>query len=604
MIAKLTSEQEALIPVYLEKWRSIALSTEPIDRQKASEAVKAVYELIGEQEPLIVFFDSPYSALIHKESLHIKQVGKKLKGAVINKLWKPLEIQLSEQVDSQLKQWLESRRLKIKMGSIQMSEIRDKLAIKLKKHNCIRPEIWSLNCCKADFYINVLNCQSDRQKEWEVFQTLMKDCGWILPYRKLCIICDRPSKISLDDRGSFHAEGEPAIEFVDGFNIYAYRGVRLPEKYSKLPPSRWQTQWIPEEDNPALRRVLAEGCGYKIITTEFTPQQEALIQVYQKKWDAIAVSTERIDRQKAQDAIKSAYGTIGKNEVEILFYDSPYAAAIEIDRQGRIKLGNPIAKQIERQLEVKLWRQIQSQLQRRLQEEFRDRQITTVVWELKLGIVRQLIAINIWKKIGEGLIQGINTDLANKIEFYITAVGCQHNFEKEWELYQVLVENAFWILAYENVCFVCDRPTKINFDDRRRLHAEGEPAIEFADGYSLYAYHGVNLPRKYGYLHPKKWRSQWLLEETNAELRRVLIQAIGYERICQELQTTELDLFREYSLLKIDGADVEPIHLLKMTCPSTGQIHTLRVPPNLTSAREAIRWVNWGIDPEEFAMET
>ena len=50
--------------------------------------------------------------------------------------------------------------------------------------------------------------------------------------------------------------------------------------------------------------------------------------------------------------------------------------------------------------------------------------------------------------------------------------------------------------------------------------------------------------------------------------------------------------------------DIEPIHLLKMICPSTGYIHVLRVPPDLNSAREAIRWINWGIDPEELAVET
>ncbi|WP_242056931.1 MULTISPECIES: DUF6745 domain-containing protein [Oscillatoriales] len=606
MIAELTPEQEALIPVYLEKWRSIALSTEPIDRQKASEAVKAVYEIIGEQEPLIVFFDSPYSALSHKESLHIKQVGKKLKSAVIDKLWKPLEIQLGKQVDSQLKRWLHRQLLKSQMGNIQMSQLREKLAIKLEKHNCIRPEIWSLNCCKAEFYINVLNCQSARNKDWQVLQTFLQDCGWIIPYKKLCIICDRPRKISLDDRGSFHAEGEPAIAFVDEFNIYAYRGVRLPEKYSKLPPSRWQTQWIAEEIDARLRRVLAEGCGYKIIT-EFTPEQEALIPVYKEKWDAILLSTERIDRQKAQDAIKSAYGSIGKNEVDILFYDSPYAAAIDINKQGEIKLGKPIRGKLDSQLAIKLWRQVESQLEMRLKEQLWDRQRSMLASRLEISLRRQMsrqLQDNLWVNFPKAFIRKIGTSWAKEIEFYITVLGCQHNFQKEWELFQLLVKNAFWILAYENVCFVCDRPTKINFDARQRLHAEGEPALEFADGYSLYAYHGVNLPRKYGYLHPKKWRSQWLLQETNAELRRVLIQAIGYERICQELQTTELDLFREYTLLKIDDADVEPIHLLKMTCPSTGQIHALRVPPNLTSAREAIRWVNWGIDPEKFAIET
>ncbi|HSF72306.1 MAG TPA: hypothetical protein VLA84_00740 [Microcoleus sp.] len=101
------------------------------------------------------------------------------------------------------------------------------------------------------------------------------------------------------------------------------------------------------------------------------------------------------------------------------------------------------------------------------------------------------------------------------------------------------------------------------------------------------------------------------VKEQNAEIRRVLIQGIGYDRICQELEATELDNWREYTLLKInfkDDFDVLgqplPVILLKMTCPSTGFIHALRVPPNIESAMEAIRWVNWGVEPEEFSVQT
>jgi hypothetical protein len=152
---------------------------------------------------------------------------------------------------------------------------------------------------------------------------------------------------------------------------------------------------------------------------------------------------------------------------------------------------------------------------------------------------------------------------------------------------------------------VCDRPIKLSFDQEYRLHAEAEPAIQFGDGYSLYSYHGVTLPEKYGTLHPHQWQAQWLLEEDNAELRRLLIQVIGYARVCQELQAQQLDFWQEYTLLKIDNdVDIEPIYLLKMTCHSTGFIHALRVPPDMKSAREAIRWVNWGIDPEEFCVQT
>ncbi|MGA9378417.1 MAG: leucine-rich repeat domain-containing protein, partial [Phormidium sp.] len=124
--------------------------------------------------------------------------------------------------------------------------------------------------------------------------------------------------------------------------------------------------------------------------------------------------------------------------------------------------------------------------------------------------------------------------------------------------------------------------------------------------------YNLELPKKY-FLPFHQWQAEWILSEDNAELRRVLIQQIGYDRICQELLATELDTWREYSLLKIDifddfdienESELEATYLLKMTCPSTGFIHALRVPPEMRSAREAIRWVNWEVDPEEFARET
>lgn len=48
----------------------------------------------------------------------------------------------------------------------------------------------------------------------------------------------------------------------------------------------------------------------------------------------------------------------------------------------------------------------------------------------------------------------------------------------------------------------------------------------------------------------------------------------------------------------------EPVHLLKMTCPSTGHIHVMRLPPDIDSVRKAIRWVNGDIDPEKFSVQT
>lgn len=199
------------------------------------------------------------------------------------------------------------------------------------------------------------------------------------------------------------------------------------------------------------------------------------------------------------------------------------------------------------------------------------------------------------------------------IDFCTMELGCPCN-QKLWQSLQILVSSCSMVLPRTNFCYVSPRPIQIRLDDQRRLHGEGEPAIEFAVGTQIYFYHGVLVSDRYGKLHPHQWKADWVLRETNAEIRRILIQGIGYGRLCQELTTQTLDTWREYTLLKIEvptvgyvnGREVaeEPILLLKMTCPSTHHIHVLRVPPNLRSARQAAKWVNWDIDPQSLAIET
>lgn len=90
------------------------------------------------------------------------------------------------------------------------------------------------------------------------------------------------------------------------------------------------------------------------------------------------------------------------------------------------------------------------------------------------------------------------------------------------------------------MAIICDRPTKLLFDKEGRLHGEATPALQFADEYSLYAYQGVILPVQYGVVNPSKWRAKWLLKNHSPELKQVLIQGIGDERLRQELTAEEL----------------------------------------------------------------
>lgn len=362
---------------------------------------------------------------------------------------------------------------------------------------------------------------------------------------------------------------------------------------------------------------------------KLTHEQEALIPVYQNKWRQKVLSTERINRDKATQAIKEAYVLMdfGLDEPKIIFCDSPYAAQtwlinqasperIEDWLQNPDSLGSLIASSIHQELVQPLSKQL-------ISYDAREKIGTKLDYIATLERSSHEIFNNLIEKLynqiqdrTEGLSFYIEAQLNDCFQpethinwvaasdFCISVLGLAYRHDA-WETFKSIEENCGWIFACDEFCLICEKPLKYNFDDNNQLHAEGEAAVEFADGYSLYAYHGAVLPEKYGKLHPKDWKAQWLLEEDNAELRRVLIQGIGYARILEELQAVELDSYKEYTLLKIDSdVDIEPIYLLKMICPSTKHIHILRVPPNIESAQAAITWVNCNIPPEDFSQQT
>ena len=338
----------------------------------------------------------------------------------------------------------------------------------------------------------------------------------------------------------------------------------------------------------------------------------------------LTLSTAPIDAQKATEAIKVAYAAIGLEEPSVIICSSPRDAYLQIfnrlkddDSQNcSDEYSNRLGKNLHQKwmspvgefASPAVWKYevdrmtIESEADSTLSSLMNELVDSYVRWEQTMGNVfpNQVLSLRQSRKTPTTLFKEIYLT-----QLYISSgVNISQKAQEILRSQKLLFEHCGLIFAFEKICFVCDRPRHLRFDSQNRLHAEGEPAIEFADGWNFYYYHGVRLPEEYGQVHPNQWQSQWLLAEENAELRRVLIQGIGYDRICQELEAKQIDSWQEYVLLQIDNADVEPICLLKMTCPSTGFIHGLRVPPNLTSAREAIGWVNWDIDPEEFSVQT
>jgi hypothetical protein len=249
----LTPEQAALIPVYQAKWREIALSTEPIDLAIATGVLQELYAKLGLTPPEILFFDSPYAALMSGIFNQVSySIQYELEHLLENLLWSVFgQEPLLQDLDDQLWRLTDSQ-FASNLGFLLQSQLEDQLIDYPQEwlwnhlNSCLQPQLWQ-DCHGSwfDFFISVLQYPHNARK-WEILQTLGQHSGWLFPYHDHCIVCGRPTKLRLDNENQFHAEGEPAIQFADGFAVYAYHGIRVFLKYGASPPTQWQSQWILE----------------------------------------------------------------------------------------------------------------------------------------------------------------------------------------------------------------------------------------------------------------------------------------------------------------------------------------------------------------------
>jgi hypothetical protein len=223
-LTTLTLAQELIVQPQWEKWERFVLSTERIDRAKAVEAMKSIYTLMGEEEPNFIICDSPHEALSHisADSLHL---GRRIE--------KNIRRPLREQIESQLT---------LELIEALYSELRpDRLVLQGQMESCVERHLnlrkfiaashWFDLSILLDLGNSILGCIYDRQKG-DVIRSVLENTGWILPYSKTCIICDRPTRISFslfDDGEYIHADGEAAIYFADGFSMYVHHGQLIRE---------------------------------------------------------------------------------------------------------------------------------------------------------------------------------------------------------------------------------------------------------------------------------------------------------------------------------------------------------------------------------------
>ena len=294
----------------------------------------------------------------------------------------------------------------------------------------------------------------------------------------------------------------------------------------------------------------------------FTDEQIATFPSYVKKWTDIGLSTSKLDKKHAKAAIINLYkcGELAPPK-KIVFCSSPlmalYVKAMRDVKDITVKNTYPTDFSI-------VMKDISKDIADNMSSSFSD------------FIYGQHEAY--WLSFYDVFINNGLPELKDKLHGLMEcAEGCG------------------WILPYEEICYVAEKPVKLHLDTENRLHNLEGPAVSWSDGYSIYSIHGVRLNESNSFIVTDKSRinAKTILAESNAEVRRVMIDIYGTDNFIKNSNATLVHKDEWGKLWSQLVPDDEPIFMVEVLNSSpepdgTFKTYFLRVNPTVKTAHEAV----------------
>jgi hypothetical protein len=161
-----------------------------------------------------------------------------------------------------------------------------------------------------------------------------------------------------------------------------------------------------------------------------------------------------------------------------------------------------------------------------------------------------------------------------------------------------IAASAGWIVPHEHACWISERPDILRVDARGRLHSADGPALRYRDGWSVFAWKGVEVPA-WAIEHPERITVSTLDCTLDPMLRRCLIEIMTPERLIASGAARRLSHDETGTLWGMTwshrGVTLDTWCAVEvedgMAGPNgDGRRNVLPVPTDLHTAREAVAW--------------
>lgn len=231
MKKELTEKNKAAAPTYVDKWVNIGLSTDRITLDDAIDIIHPIQtELLGSKSTPVLLFDNPMLCWI---ACHFAK-----QGVPVNEI--PAKV--DEFTDGKNRFKLEAFSSPFLSGSFSVP-----------------------NFSFYDFMFNEVGVEVDaalkaKYKIWEASTKL----GMIFPLEEVCIVSQKPIKISRNEQGQIHSDcNGPAIEYAGklGEKIFALNGTTVPEWLSITPSGKLTLDQYNSISNADIRMEFVRKFG-------------------------------------------------------------------------------------------------------------------------------------------------------------------------------------------------------------------------------------------------------------------------------------------------------------------------------------------------------
>jgi hypothetical protein len=284
-----------------------------------------------------------------------------------------------------------------------------------------------------------------------------------------------------------------------------------------------------------------------------TSEQERRVAEWREEWLRAGMDTGPADRPRAEAAVRAMCARVGVDCPPIVWCNGPATMVLTY--------------YLLRQLDASLGASLDASLGASLGASLRDSLDASLGASLDSEIINEILWWWRWRFSGQHSLAWWAHYAYCRDELGVD-IGADQS--RDLDLWLEVGRSCGWWRPRDGIIWICERPLSQTLDEDGRLHNDSAPAILCRDSWAVWAVHGVRVTRQVVEA-PETLTVEQILGEKNTEVRRVMIERFGAERLIAEGDAELLDEVHEppfpglidAKLYRLPVTDDEPLMMVK-----------------------------------------